>query len=195
MQLAHDLGIPCLTSAEAFPSSDLIVNPGFEAGLAGWVRQVTGNDIVESSTQTADTGLTGTKVARLSKVDTNTTAIAVKQQVPVTPGCSYVLSGRVKVATGPTNTNTGAWAARLKLEYASAHDLTAWTTGVSTVSPDVPTYGTWQRVATSAWTCPAGVRAVLIHCVVQIGTTDQAPLPDVYFDHVALAEVAHGDHG
>ncbi len=102
MNLAHDLAVPCLTTAEAFPSSNMVMNGSFETGdTGGWLTQVAAGNLMEVITATPDTGFTGSKVLYMATTSNNTSATAVGQFFPVTPGKSYVFSGRIKLINAP----------------------------------------------------------------------------------------------
>lgn len=99
-------GIPCITSAEAFPGQR-IVNPGFEFDLDGWTVAKVG---AVGTTATVDTpadapaaGLSGTKSLRIVAPAGMTAGdnVHVFQTIPVRPGAAYSLSARVRHDAGP----------------------------------------------------------------------------------------------
>jgi hypothetical protein len=96
MQLAHDLGVPCIPLREAFPSWELIPNPGFEDGQGGWGKVLTGTGTASVVTDTPDVGLSGTQSLKLSTADVTSTA-ACEAFGTITPslGGTWAIQGRV----------------------------------------------------------------------------------------------------
>lgn len=90
--LAFDLGVPCLTTQEAYRTAGL-VNFDFESGDAlGWLDAFTVGDMIkEVVTDAPPVGIHGTKSLKVSTT-ANAKSGAVAQYVPVEAGRSYTFS-------------------------------------------------------------------------------------------------------
>jgi peptidoglycan/xylan/chitin deacetylase (PgdA/CDA1 family) len=141
-------GIPCLTSAQAFPGPK-VVNAGFENSIDGWVVITAGTGAtgltVDSFTDAPSAGLPGTKSLRVISPNTPTTndTVEVMQTFPVDGDRPYTFSGRIRHDPTPVGVGAGV---KLRINemaadgtvisgraVSGAASTTAWTQG--TVTP------------------------------------------------------------
>lgn len=99
LDYAASLGVPLITSREAFGGFHALVNPSFEDDLRGWRSFPVGGGTVAAQTAAVDAGVTGSKVLRIT-APAGTGGGYVSQQVPVQPGRTYRASGRGRVVSG-----------------------------------------------------------------------------------------------
>lgn len=99
LDYAAALGVPLITSREAFGGFHALVNPSFEDDLRGWRSFPVGGGTVAAQTAAVDAGVTGSKVLRIT-APAGTGGGYVSQQVPVQPGRTYRASGRGRVVSG-----------------------------------------------------------------------------------------------
>lgn len=140
-------GIPCITSAEAFPGQK-VVNPGFESGIDGWTVITAGTGAtgltVDSFTDAPSAGLPGTKSLRIIAPNTTTAAdtVEVVQTIPVEGNRPYTFSGRIRHDAGVVGAGAGV-KLRINEMYGdgsviggragnSAASTTAWTQATMT---------------------------------------------------------------
>lgn len=149
-------GIPCLTTAQAFPGPKLI-NPGFEDGLEGWTTLLAGaaatGTTVDVITDTAAAGMTGTKSLRIISPNTTTSADSVRvfQVVPAKPMTAYSVSARVRHDGTPGGLGTGASKFSVRInEYNSVGGSIA----SRNIRGNIST-GSWAQSSTPAQTADA----------------------------------------
>lgn len=112
MDFCQANGIPCLTTAQAFPGPK-VVNAGFESATDGWVVITAGAGAtgltVDSFTDTPSAGLAGTKSLRVISPSTATTSdtVEVVQTFPVEGDRPYTFSGRIRHDPTPVGTGAG----------------------------------------------------------------------------------------
>lgn len=96
IDLAYSLGVPLLTTREAFAGALTLANPDFRTGdIKGWTSAV--NESIDSYEVIPDTGLAvpdgilGGNVLKIVTAD-STRQASIVQEVTVTPGRTYTLS-------------------------------------------------------------------------------------------------------
>jgi hypothetical protein len=170
MQLAYDLGVPCITLEEAFPSWYTIPNPGFEEGLAGWEPEHSGSGTVAAVTDSPYTGLAGTMSLKLSTADVGSTASATAVGIVQSNSGRWAIQGRARAVIRAAGVG-GAFMEVLERDGAG--------TVIARTSTPAITSSTWSKFSTlftpDSRTAYVQVRARLENCNA-----------DAYFDHVSL---------
>lgn len=183
LQLANQLGVPCLTLAQAFPAGQLINDPGCEdTTMSSWGTVSTDpSSVQEIIADTPFTNFVGSKSLHLKCTD-GTKAVYVAQPFPIIPGRTYSFSGRVRAQI--TSATGGV--------YARIRQLDAFGTSLGTNnSVAITAVGAtaWQQfVATLA---SANVKAAFgtIECVVDTS------VGEAWFDHLHVAPQGVGTFG
>lgn len=170
MQLAYDLGVPCITLKEAFPSWYTIPNPGFEEGLAGWEPEHSGSGTVAAVTDSPYTGLAGTMSLKLSTADVGSTASATAVGIVQSNSGRWAIQGRARAVIRASGVG-GAFMEVLERDGAG--------TVIARTSTPAITSSTWSKFSTlftpDSRTAYVQVRARLENCNA-----------DAYFDHISL---------
>lgn len=174
LDLIQDLDVPAMGVTDVFGSAGRVINPFFESGLNGWVPQVGTGGTVDVVDDTPMDGLLGDKSVQLT-VPTGAAFAYVRQYVPVTPGRSYVLSGRVR--------SVGGTAVQMRL---GLRDINGSVTGTNTGTAYTAT--TWGA-ATATLTATALSRWAVLDCLAQT-TAGQGFIDRVDFGETALGTYA-----
>lgn len=181
MDLCQALGVPCVTTREAFPAGSALIDAGFEEpGVYGadtpWAAVGAGG--AESVVDAPMAGLSGTRSLRLRATDAASTRW-VGQRVPIrSPGVSWTVSFRYRLAV-----TSGAGEAYVLL----LHGLFDGPAPAQTRSAAL-TATTWTRF-TMATTLNANARML----AVEFHLDNLAA--DLFVDHVHLAPTAAGSFG
>lgn len=138
MDSARSLDVPVLTVDEAFQSTPLLMDPGFEdTNLDQWylTRADSANQNATSDADTPDTGLTGSRSLHI--VSTVAGSVQRSQMCPMRPGVEYTLSFRYRITAGTT--------AYARFGHFDAVRTSATTTTVASLSST-----TWARATVAA---------------------------------------------
>lgn len=183
MQYCYDMGVPCLTSAEAYPGASALMNPSFEDDTDGWRSSGSG---ITSPTVTPDTAVDGSKALQVAPPTTG--GAGVRQLVPVVPGRSYTLSGRVRI-TGGTIAAGSVKARIVGQGYEGPLSADGLDVGTMLAESANPAGATWERFEIDA-VIPQGTRFADVQCRVwdQTGLTAQ-------FDHLHFGPTELGAFG
>ena len=183
MDLAYELGVPCVTAAEAFPAHpDNLLDGGFEdSNLYHWTYGGSASQTCESIVDTPATGLTGTRSLHLATADV-TKSVFVSQAMRVLPNEEYTLSFWNRVSITATSGGSSKIYAKIEQydelgtmleDYFSAPNLT--NTGWANNTLVMPAH-------------PAAAYAI-VKLVVELIEAD------AWFDHVLFAPTRLGVTG
>ncbi|HKK04811.1 MAG TPA: polysaccharide deacetylase family protein, partial [Gammaproteobacteria bacterium] len=162
LALAHTLGLPMLTASEALEAApSLVVNPGFDNGLAGWQfvnHTAVGNAVSVEAGGVFDTANDLYSPGILKMVQGTGLTMQVKQFVPVIPGVEHEFSFRYKMDAGGAAlqhvvTESDAYGAQISNLISGPNTDTTW--------------GRTQRV----WTAAANAAYVSIQWYLSASTT------------------------
>lgn len=179
MDLAQSLGVPCLTVSEALGSPRTLYDPGFEESPLVWNKSedTPGARIAEVVTDTPVVGLSGSQSLHLL-CNSDTGFVYVRQVVPVTPGVSYTLSGRYRVAITSGNGSI----------YMRIYERTFDGTPIASTQTAALTATSWTQ-ASVARTITATGAFVYVDLVVDTKTAE------AWFDHIHFGPTAQGVFG
>ena len=183
MQLAHDLGVPCLSFAEAFPASPFsLPDPSFEGSEITWFTAADTVGTFAHVAVTPDVNIAGSKALSITATDM-THAPNAYMDWQAQEGTSYTVSGRVRSDIVQAGT-APAMKVYVRAEFYKYDGSSAG----AAVDSAALNGTTWQRFSHTV-TTPAGtetMRVKLVQLACQ-GTT--------YFDHVHLGPTAQGSFG
>lgn len=167
LDLTEALGVPCLTTAEAFAGGRSLGDSGFEDSTLGswWITNQTAGNVVESVVDTPATGLPGARSLRMYAASGN---VQAAQMVPVFPGVGYTWGAQVRVNLAP-----GGRAYLRVREY----DYTG--TVLSTQQSADITSTNWTKVSHTITAAAASAAYALAEFVVS-GSAGSA---EAWFDH------------
>lgn len=176
LNLAGQLGVPCVTAAEAFPSWNTVPNISFEEGdLDGWTKTLTGAGTAAAVTDTPATGLPGTKSAKLVTTQLTDKAIISAPVVLHPTFGTWAIQCRARVNIA--NAGTGGVFAEV-LEYHVGTGLLATSSSTAITSTSWTTVT--KTFTANARTSFAVVQLRVENCVAE-----------AWFDHVSVGSADH----
>lgn len=185
LALASSLGMPIVTSKEAFPAQNSVIDAGFEdLQLQFWDKNgANATNLVEVVADTPTTGLVGIRSLRLTGDGTAVPFVLSQHAIPIADGVEYTFSGRVrqeKTAAGTGGASTGA--------YLAVRQYDAYGTQLAqSVGTQVTALGStpWQTISV-AFTPVAGARMAKLLCAQNliVGTS--------FFDHLHFGPTRYG---
>jgi peptidoglycan/xylan/chitin deacetylase (PgdA/CDA1 family) len=181
IQLAHSLGIPCVTLAKALGGGYSVIDPGFELGTLtsnNWLPSLSGTGAATSVVDTPDTGMPGTRSLAL-QVTTPGDFAYVHQTWPVKPSTTYTLSGRYRTTAGAGASAKATWAAL------GWNGVSAGAGGQTSLAEAT----SWTRFTADHITGPETY--MLTMRLTNLG----AAAGTVYFDHIHMGEKRFGTFG
>lgn len=179
MDLAQSLGIPCITSREAFPAYPYgFLDSGFESANAIGIWAAGGNITPATATVTPPTGYGGTKALYLTTPTTGDTCfVSQYPQGGIVPGRTYRFSGSYKVSASVSAPSK----CYVQADWVDINGTPITTDyGASLTSSTDSTFS-------SAWTAPAAAHDVQAK-IVLTGVT----LGEAWFYRVDWAEDTYG---
>jgi peptidoglycan/xylan/chitin deacetylase (PgdA/CDA1 family) len=184
MDLARSLGIPCVTTAQAFPVASRLLNAGFEESngeiVVGWgANRSDASQIIESAVDTPQVGLTGSRSLHLKTTADSGVFAYARQVVELQPSTRYKVTGAYRVAV---SSGSGQLAVRVQeYDYDELSPIlaTSSTAGTST---------SWATFSLEFITS-AFARFGYLDFVIQNATMD------AWVDHVDIRPVRHGAFG
>lgn len=176
LTLAGELGVPCITAAEAFPSWNALPNISFEDGsLDGWTKTLTGAGTATAVTDTPPAGLPGTKSAKLVTTQLTDKAI-ISAPVVLSPNFgTWAIQLRARVNI--TNAGTGGVFAEV-LEYHVG-------TGLLATSTSTAITGTSWTTVTKTFTANARTSFAVVQLRVE------NCIAEAWFDHISVGSADH----
>ena len=180
LDLIDSLGVPTLTSREAFPGQPASVfNPGFEDGLADWAKAespANNGQVMEAVVDTPAPGYSGTQSLRLATAN-DTSFVYGHQTVRMIPGVTHTLSARYRVNLG---SGAGYVAIRIQPQDNAGNSLA----GTIVTSPQL-TSTTWAQATVDVLAGPTAKRA-------RVDLLLLNRLGEAWFDHVHFGPKADG---
>lgn len=184
MDLAASLNIPCVSMAEAFPTSQLLYNPGFEESDATapnhWIQNLSdGSQFCEVVADTPDVGINGTSSLHLKTV-ADTAYSYARQWVPVLPSTSYTLTARYRQTKA-----SGAGGFTFRVQEFGYDPQVAFIAGNQSA---VLTQTVWTR-QNLVFTTRADTRHVAVDFLMNLATGE------AWVDHADFRPTADGSFG
>ncbi|RLJ01412.1 MAG: hypothetical protein DRP11_04450, partial [Candidatus Aenigmatarchaeota archaeon] len=156
-------------------AQELLSNPGFEDGTTGWISypsttifDIVGPPLVHS----------GLKAASLTKDHTKTGYALIYQEVAITAGQYYILSGWV-IWNDEWLSNV-----KLRLKWLDGYGGTQIGNTIEVAAPDRS--ANWQSLTTGPVAAPSGAAVARVECYTYVNTPD--PATPAYFDDLSFTE-------
>lgn len=185
LNYAAQLGVPCITSAEAFPAAPFTLpDPSFEGSTVTWIKSLDTVGTIDHATVTPDVNIAGSKALAITSTDAVHSPFAYIDW-PMDGGKAITISGRIRVSDGAVLGTAPAASVYVRFEYFKWDGSSA---GAAGQSANLGTGNTWTRFV-HAHATPAGTESVRIK-LVALGVQGT-----VYFDHVHFGETALGVYG
>jgi len=183
MQLAADLGVPALTSAEAFPAfPTTLPDPSFEGSTVTWTVSTDGGaGVIDHATVTPDVNIPGTKALRITTAGQTTKAPIAYADWQCDPSVSISITGRVRSDITASGATPKVYVRADFFKY----DGSSAGSGVDSAALNGATWTNFDHTVTP----PAGTDFVRVKLVQQQidGVT--------YFDHIHLGPTQQGKLG
>jgi len=186
-ELAAELGVPMMSTSEAFPAYTTIPDAGFEdSNLINWEKNLAGGATIVSATHTPLVGFTGTRsLSILGGDDVSNPHVLARHPIPITSAETITFSAHVKQAEvtshGGLAYDYGGYI------FIKEYDQYGTQIGANISSPFIPSLAStaWEQL-TVAYTPNSNARTFRLGC-------GQYALADyTYFDHLHIGPARFG---
>lgn len=166
-----------ILAAASAPAQNLIINSDFDHNLTSWTTNATDGSAHWDALDAADDAGSGSALLTNIATGGNTVAGPLTQCVPVTPGASYDLSAKVRIAAGQARTGYAV----VQVMWRSNPDCSGYLDYHQ--GPTGATVGVWAEI-TAQFVAPAAAHRAMIQLALvktEAGGTFTGNFDDVTF--------------